>query len=155
MDKNSNTGERVFLTQMAEEVRRNPDPKLQELVLACEGKAAVLRQCLGKREDQKKHAAVMASTLYLDLNFMMNSHEVLPDRTDHSVWTEEDVLRVVYHYELDTSKGEIRVLPHAIRAVDGSHYENVEFLELQIHFPVPDTPTQSPPAPETSPIILP
>lgn len=154
LDENS-ARERAFLSLMADEVRRNHDPQLMDLVRACEGRAAVLQQCLGECDNQKKHAAIMGSTLALDLNFMMNSHEVLPDRIDYTPWSLEDTLRVRYHYELDPRKGEIRVLPQAVRAEDGSHYDSVDFLEIVVHFAVPETPETASVEPETSPLILP
>jgi hypothetical protein len=147
----NNEGERIFLAKMAAEVRRNPDERLKKLVEYCEGMASVLEQCLGHRPDQQNHTAVNGSRIFLDLNFMMNALEPVPDHDDVTPWSEQDRFRVWMHYELDAKEGKIRILPKVIWAKDGSVNENVDLSEMAIYFPVPE----SLPEPEPSSIIMP
>lgn len=132
-------GEREFFEQTAEEVLRSENPRLKQLLQWCKNTAAVLQQCSGDQQLQTKHAAIMASNLLLEINYIEATGDLMTHpRADITPFSRSDRHCVLYEFEVDTQKNVIRICAKAMHVLTATEYEAVQFMHIE--FPLETDP---------------
>ncbi|BAW19131.1 hypothetical protein [Ralstonia phage RP31] len=114
----------TFLEQLAAEVMKRNEPRLQQLLEWCKNTAAVLQQCCGVTEQQAVHAAATAGALYGDICNIELTGEIPEAATcDTTALSWDDIHYVMYNYRVDAEKRTISVIPSVMKIIPGQVIE--------------------------------
>jgi hypothetical protein len=131
-------GEKAFLTEIAKEVKNATDERLKRLMAWCIHSAAILQQCGGDTEAQATHAALMASNLHVEMNYIEDSGDLMDQpRPDLTPWTSFDRNCMVYEFYVDVKRKVIGVKASAAHILTSEINEALEFEPVEFPLTVP------------------